>query len=197
MIAVLAVVGMCGSGKSEVAGHLQAKGLPRVHFGSIAMEEVRRRGLAVNEANERQVREELRRVHGMAAYAALSLPEIRRLVAEGRTVLIDGLYSYSELKVLQQEFPGQVFVVAVFTEKRLRYARLAARPVRPLTPAEAASRDAMEVENLEKAPPIALADVTLLNNGTRAELQAAVDALLCPLIDAGEVRLGGEGVAKE
>lgn len=188
MIAVLAVVGMCGAGKSEVCRHLEAKGLPRVHFGGITMEEVRRRGLAVNEANERMVREELRRVYGMAAYAVLSLPEIRRIVSEGHTALIDGLYSYSELKVLEQEFPGQVFVMAVFTDKRIRYARLAARPVRPLTPLEAASRDAMEVENLEKAPPIALADVTILNNGTREELLAAVDAVVSPLMESGEIR---------
>ncbi|MBI3947939.1 MAG: AAA family ATPase [Armatimonadetes bacterium] len=189
MIAVLAVVGMCGSGKSEASAHLAQKGLPRVHFGGITMEEVRRRGLLVSEANERMVREELRQRHGMAAYAILSLPKIRALVAEGRSVLIDGLYSDAELKVLQEEFPGQVFVLGVFTDKRLRYARLAARPARPLTPEEAASRDRMEVDHLEKAPPIALADAMVLNNGTVEELRAAVDAVVDPLIVAGELRV--------
>ena len=188
MVAVIAVVGMCGSGKSEVAAHLQAKGLPRVHFGGITMEEVRRRGLPVCEANERAVREELRREHGMAAYAILSLSRIRAYVEQGRTVLVDGLYSYAELKTLEQEFPGRVFVVAVFTDKRVRYARLGARPVRPLTPEEAASRDAMEIANLEKAPPIALADITLVNNGTVQELYAAVDRIVEPLLESGEVR---------
>lgn len=189
MISVVAVVGMCGSGKSEVAARLEAKGLPRVHFGSITMEEVRRRGLPVNEANERQVREELRERYGMEAYAVLSLPKIRGYVEEGRTVLIDGLYSYAELKVLEREFPGQVFVLAVFTSKRLRYARLGKRPVRPLTPEEAAERDRTEIENLEKAPPIALADVTIVNNGTREELLAATDRIIDPLIAAGEIRV--------
>jgi len=189
MIAVLAVVGMCGSGKSEVAARLEAKGLPRVHFGSITMEEVRRRGLPVSEANERQVREELRQRYGMEAYAVLSLPKIRAFVEEGRTVLIDGLYSYAELKVLEREFSGQVFVLGVYASKRLRYGRLAQRPVRPLTAEEASSRDRMEIENLEKAPPIALADAMVINDGTREELLAAVDALVDPLIESGEVRV--------
>lgn len=188
MKAVIAVVGMCGSGKSEASAYLEEKGLPRVHFGGITMEEVRRRGLPVSEANERTVREELRRQYGMEAYAVLSLPRIRALLAEGCSVLVDGLYSYAELKVLEREFPGSVFVLAIFTNKRLRYQRLASRPARPLTAEEAASRDAMEVANLEKAPPIALADATLLNNGSVEELRASLEKLVGPMFAAGELQ---------
>ncbi len=39
-------------------------------------EEVKRRGLELNEQNERSVREDLRKQYGMAAYAILNLPRI-------------------------------------------------------------------------------------------------------------------------
>ena len=37
--------------------------------------------------------------------------------------------------------------------------------------------------------PIALADVTIVNDGTREELLAATDRIIDPLIAAGEIRV--------
>ncbi|MFH1652352.1 MAG: AAA family ATPase [Chloroflexota bacterium] len=73
---IVALVGMPGSGKSEVARILEKEGFLRVRFGDLTDREVRKRGLELNEANERAVREALRREHGMAAFARLSLPAI-------------------------------------------------------------------------------------------------------------------------
>ena len=73
----LALVGMPGAGKSVCAEHLQAKGYFSLRFGAVVVDEVRRRGLAVNPQNERIVREELRQAHGMAAMAVISLPRLQ------------------------------------------------------------------------------------------------------------------------
>src|SRR5512147_729587 len=92
----LIIVGMCGSGKSSLAAFLSARGWPVVRFGDVTMEELRRRGLPVNEANERAIREELRRQHGMAAFAKLSLPAIEAGLERSGRVVIDGMYSWTE-----------------------------------------------------------------------------------------------------
>ncbi len=166
---IAAIVGMAGSGKSEVAAFLTSHGLRYIHFGDVTQLELRNRGLPVNEANERIIREELRAVHGMAAYAVLNLSRIQEALASGG-VVVDGLYSWEEYLVLKERFGEAVIVVAVAASPAIRQARLAARPVRPLTALEVASRDRAEIENLNKGGPIAMADITLVNEGTLAEL---------------------------
>jgi dephospho-CoA kinase len=175
---IIATVGMCGSGKSVAGEYLEARGFSKVYFGGLTMEEVKRRGLEVNEKNERLVREDLRKQHGMGAFAILSLPKIEERLAAGKPVLIDGLYSFSEYKILKEKYGDAMVVLAVFTPRELRYMRLSKRKVRPLTRAEAVSRDFMEIENIEKGGPIALADYTLVNTGTVAELHEAVKQML-------------------
>lgn len=174
---LLLIVGMPGAGKSVVVGHLHSKGWTVVHFGGFTMRELEKRGLAVNESNERAVREELRRTYGMAAFAILSIDEIRTGLAKGPTV-IDGLYSWSEFKFIQHELSKKLWVIAVFTSKHIRYQRLSQRKVRPLSYQEAEIRDFAEIENLEKGGPIAMADFTILNNGSLKELYSNVDRLL-------------------
>jgi dephospho-CoA kinase len=125
------------------------------------------------------VREELRSKHGMDAYARLSLPAIRRSLSQGPTA-IDGLYSWSEYKFLKTRFGERMKVVAIFTPRAMRYARLSKRPERPLTFEEAEQRDFAEIENVEKGGPIAIADYTL----SMMELRRTFSTLwtdCCPL----------------
>jgi len=174
---LLVLVGMAGSGKSTVARHLDRRGWRTMRFGEITMREVEARGLPINEPNEKAVREELRATHGMAAYAKLSLPDITEALASG-PLLIDGLYSWAEYRYLKDRFGQRMHVLAVFTARALRYARLSQRAERPLTAQEAEQRDFAEIENLEKGGPIAIADSTILNNGTEEDMLAEVDKLL-------------------
>lgn len=178
----LALVGMPGAGKSTCATHLSERGLPQFRFGSIVTSEVVRRGLALTATNERLVREEFRANEGMDAIARRAMPFIRNLFKDHPTVVIDGLYSFSEYTMLQRELNATLIVIAIVSDRAVRYARLSRRPERPLTPAEAQTRDIAEIEKLEKGGPIAIADYTLLNNGTAAELNAALDALLDELL---------------
>lgn len=171
------IVGMCGTGKSSVSDALKRRGWQIVHFGEITMRELNARGLSKNETDERAIREELRKTHGLAAYAKLSLPRIKEALAVGPTA-IDGLYSWSEYKLLRHDLENQIHVVAIFTSRSIRYERLARRPVRPLSPDEAELRDFAEIENLEKGGPIAMADYVILNDGSEEELLLSLDKLL-------------------
>ncbi|GMU74241.1 MAG: hypothetical protein AMXMBFR44_4380 [Candidatus Campbellbacteria bacterium] len=174
---IIAIVGMPGSGKGEVVKYLGERGFPSVYFGGQIIQEVERRGLERNAENESLVRKELRAQHGMAGVAVLSLPVIKELLATN-TVILDGLYSWSELALLNKEFPKRVFVLAVCSDRAIRYTRLRNRPVRPFTQEEAAARDIEEIEKIEKGGPIAFADFNILNNGTMPELHEQVEAVL-------------------
>lgn len=160
---VIALVGMCGSGKSVCCEEFRAHGWEYVYFGGVTMRELERRGLERCEQNERAVREELRRVHGPAAFAILLLDEIEEKLKIGN-VCLDGLYSWSELKVLREALGERLTVVAIVTERKKRYERIAKREIRPLTPEQAESRDVAEIENMEKGGPIAMADLFLFND---------------------------------
>lgn len=177
----LALVGMPGSGKSSCAQHLEQRGFWQFRFGGIVEGEVRRRGWAVNPENEKIVREELRATHGMAAMAKLALDALHAALQARQSIVIDGLYSWSEYKYLRRELRAELTVVAVVCRRDLRYQRLAERSIRPLTAAEAESRDWAEIENLEKGGPIAIADYTLTNDGAVEETLRELDALLSRL----------------
>ncbi len=178
---VVSIVGMAGSGKSEVARVFEGAGYARVRFGDITDEEVRRRGLELNEKNERLVRQQLRTENGMAAYAKLSLPKIDRLLESGNAV-VDGLYSWEEYTLMKDRYGGRSAVVAVWASPETRHQRLAQRPIRPLTREEAASRDVAEIQNLNKGGPIAMADFTIINESSLEALERETKRVVAALI---------------
>ena len=180
---LLVIVGMAGSGKSSIARHLEKKGWRVIRFGALTMQELESQGLPINEANEKSIREEMREKHGMEAYAKLLLPKIQESLSASPTV-IDGMYSWSEYKFLRKHFGDEMKVVAIYTTRSQRYARISQRKERPLTFREAEERDHAEMENVEKGGPIAMADYTIVNDGTEKELFRAVDKLLSTLYTA-------------
>ncbi|MFC1915428.1 AAA family ATPase [Chloroflexota bacterium] len=177
---VVATVGMAGAGKSEVAKAFESKGFVRIRFGDVTDKEVKKRGLDLNETNERHVRESLRQEHGMSAYAQLNLPRINSALKHA-SVIIDGLYSWEEYTFLKNYYGADFSVVAVWASPETRYARLSNRSIRRLTPEEATSRDRAEIENTNKGGPIAMADFTISNEssveGLRKELSRIISKL--------------------
>ena len=167
---IVSIVGMAGAGKSEVAKLFQEAGFAKIRFGDVTDQEIKKRGLELNEANERYIRELLRQEQGMAAYAKLNLPTIDS-VLKSSNVVIDGLYSWEEYTFLKNYYGVGLYLVAVWASPAARYARLMDRPVRRLTLEEASSRDRAEIENVNKAGPIAMADFTIINEASLKELR--------------------------
>jgi dephospho-CoA kinase len=174
---VVAIVGMAGSGKSEVARILEKNGFTRVRFGDITDLELKKRGLEIKEANERYIRELLRKELGMAAYAILNRPRIDEALKHS-DVVADGLYSWEEYLSLKSYYKEKFWAVAIYCSPRMRYARLAQRSDRALKHIESASRDKSEIENLNKGGPIAIADFTITNEGSLQDLKEQVLSVL-------------------
>ena len=139
---VVAVVGLCGTGKSEVVRlFAELAEFKTIHFGGAVLDEIRRRGLAVTEESESLVRVELRAKFGMAAMAVLRMDEIKAALEIPFNVMIDGLYSYSELRLLQASLTSGPTTVAVHSRRDLRVSRLATRRYRPLSEQEMDARE--------------------------------------------------------
>lgn len=176
---LIAVVGLTGSGKTEAVNEFVSRGFSRVGFNDVFYEEFGKRNLEVNEPNERMVREEMRKEFGNGVMALKALPKVEALIEQGRNVVVESLYSWSEYKVMKERFGNQFKVLAIYAPPSLRYARLSSRAMRPFTPEMASSRDYAEIEMpVEKAGPIAMADWTIQNLGTKEEFLKEVKTFI-------------------
>jgi dephospho-CoA kinase len=175
---ILAVVGLAGAGKTEITEYLIKKtGWPKVYFGQAVIDEVGRRGLPLNETNERLVREEFRAKDGMAAMAVVNMPKVKGLYA-GSSVIIESLYSWEEYLKVKEEFGESFKVLAIYTSYLTRVKRMANRPTRPLSAEDLQKRDYSQIENLHQAGPIARADWTIVNEGSMEELFGKIDEVI-------------------
>lgn len=159
---IIAIVGMCGSGKSIASEYFENKNYKKIYLGGITMDKLKEENLEITPDNEKMMREKLRKEHGMGAYALLSIPKIEELLKTDNVVL-DGLYSWDEFKILKEKYPF-IKVISIVVDKNIRYNRLTTREIRPLTNEEAQKRDISEIENVAKGGPIAFADYYILNN---------------------------------
>ena len=180
-VKIIAVVGMSGSGKSVAIDYLTEKGFPKVYFGGMIYKEMEKRGIERTEdgAAERDFREMIRETEGKDWVVRQVIEEVKDLIRAGqKRIVLDGVYSWTEYKILKREFPGCLSFVAVVVDKKLRFDRVAKRPGRSFDTAAIQERDRSEVENLEKGGPIAMADYYILNNEGIPEMCGRLQEIL-------------------
>ncbi|OGF22865.1 hypothetical protein A2Y83_02490, partial [Candidatus Falkowbacteria bacterium RBG_13_39_14] len=177
---IIAIIGLPGSGKTEAIKYLMKKfNWPKVYFGDMTFNEMKKRGLAANQKNEKLARESLRKKFGMAAYAIKSLPLIKREMKNSDIVLIESMYSWEEYLKLKKQFNENLIVIAIYAPPELRYQRLEKRlNERPLKQKEAKERDHAQIENLRQAGPIAMANHTIINDSSEKELYRQLDNII-------------------
>ena len=178
---LIAIVGMPGAGKTVAADFFRSKNLPVLRFGDQTDISLKELNLPRNEKNERFVREKLRKDFGMAAMAIKIEPRILETAKTNTVIILDGLYSWEEYIYLKRKFPV-LQLLCVYAPPRVRYERLETREVRPLTHAEASSRDIAEIENLNKGGPIAIADHCIINDGNEKEFQQQLELMYKKLV---------------
>ena len=180
-VKIIAVVGMSGSGKSVAVDYLTGKGYPKVYFGGMIYKEMEKRGIPRTEdgESEKEFREMIRETEGKDWVVRQVIDEVNNLIKAGqKRIVLDGVYSWTEMKALKHEFPGMITFLAVVVPRKLRYKRVAIRPERPFNTEEIKERDRSEIENLEKGGPIAAADYYVLNDGTVEQMEKKIAEIL-------------------
>ena len=168
---ILAIVGMAGSGKSTAIDYLTDKKIPKIYFGGIVLKAIEDAGIERTPESEKAFRDDF--------VVKRAIKEAKNLINAGqKRIVLDGLYSWTEYKILRKEWPAEMTVVAITAPKALRRKRLAERKERPFTAQEAADRDVNEIENLEKGGPIAIADYYVDNSGTIEDFKARFAKLI-------------------
>lgn len=170
---LVAIVGMCGSGKSIATLFFESKGYSKIYFGGITYEKMKEENIPYTPENDNKMRVKIRNEYGMGAYAILSLPKIKEQIKKSN-VVIDGLYSWDEYKILKDEFP-HIKLVAIIVDKEIRYERLKNRINRNYSIDESIKRDLNEIEKTAKGGPIAYADYFILNNYSLEEYKKKLE----------------------
>lgn len=177
-VKILAFVGLAGSGKSSAVDYLTEQGYPKIYFGGVIYKAMAAAGIEITWDSQKKFREEIREREGKDFVVKRAIQEAHDLIDAGqKRIILDGLYTWSEYKILKHEFPGEMTVIAIVTPKHLRYKRMANRPERPMTEHEIDQRDWAEIENIEKGGPIAIADYFIINDGSLDELHSDLDTV--------------------
>lgn len=187
---ILCVVGMPGAGKSIVSDELKKRNFSYLRFGQIILDQVKKEGLEINEINEKLIRERLRSEHGMAAMALLNISKIDEII-KSSNIVIDGLYSWSEYKLLKEKYGDIIKIIAVYASPEIRYSRLENRlknndeenRFRRYSKEDAQKRDYAEIENVEKGGPIAMADYTIINTKNISYLKKELNRIMLEIND--------------
>lgn len=174
--AIIAIVGLSGSGKTEASNYYKSKSLPVIHFGSVINDYIDKHKLSHTEKIHKKIREDIRKKYGNEALAVLNKKKIEDLLQKNLIVIIDGLYSWEEYVYLKKTFSGiKIYLLAVYTDKALRYKRALTRKYRPCLSHE--ERDINELIGTNKGPPIAFADFLVKNNFSLEEFHNKLDGI--------------------
>ena len=167
---IIGIVGLTGSGKTEVANVASKFDIPCVRMGDVVWEEIKRRGLKLNEATVGVVANELRKREGPAAIATRCIPLIEKRGKGRQAVVVDGIRSSAEVEEFRKAFGNRFYLLAVSASEQKRYSRTVAREraddVRSLKAFR--EKDARELSwGLGEA--LSSPGFTLVNEGTLAE----------------------------
>lgn len=175
-VKIIGFVGMPGAGKTEAIDYVTSLGYPKVYFGGVMYDAMRKRGIEITPESQQIFREGWRKNEGEDVIVREIIRQIHHLIDSGqRHIVADGIYSWTEYKAMIHEFPGELTIAAVVAPRHIRHHRLAIRPERPFTGEESTKRDWAEIENLEKGGPIAIADCYIHNDGDLDKLQRQID----------------------
>ncbi len=171
VLEVIGIVGLHGSGKTEVAKALAKFDVPTVRMGDVVWEEIKRRGQKINEGSVATVASELREREGLGAIAKRCIPLIKASGEGKRAVVVDGIRGIAEVEEFRRAFGDSFHLFAVWACEHLRYSRIASR---------GRADDAMKLEKFREkdrrelgwglGKALALADFMIVNEDTLDEL---------------------------
>tara|TARA_B110000014_G_scaffold161075_1_gene113517 strand:+ start:214 stop:744 length:531 start_codon:yes stop_codon:yes gene_type:complete len=173
---IIGIVGLPGSGKTEISNYAREKNIPVISMGDVIREECVKRGLNPADYHgkiAKKIREEL----GMDAIAKLTVPLIYEVIENENKIVVDGIRSGEEVEVFRREFEGKFRLVKIESPFKMRLDRVRDR-----------GRDNPEIETLSERDDRELgfglkdamesAEIGIENSGTIEELQFKISKLI-------------------
>lgn len=126
-VRVVAIAGMPGSGKGEVAAVLAARGIPILSMGDMVREEVRRRGLAEAPHVFGEVAADLRASHGEEVLAVRLCDAVDQALEAAPLVIIEGMRGTAEHAIFSARWNDRFGSLGVLAGAELRFQRILRR----------------------------------------------------------------------
>lgn len=172
--AIIAIVGMPGSGKTETAQYFRDQKKAIVSFSNILNSYIDEHKLKHDEPTHKRLREGWRKKYGMAAFAILGKDMLSEAIKKNTIVFIEGMRSWEEYLYVKKNFPEvRVYILALYADKELRYERSSKRKYRKGLYGE--TRDIEELIGTNMGPTIAYADFMIKNNYSLDDLHDKLD----------------------
>ncbi|MBW3583260.1 MAG: flagellar hook-basal body complex protein FliE [Euryarchaeota archaeon] len=195
---IVAITGLPGSGKSEAVRIAREHGLPVVRMGDFVIDEVRRRGLPIEESAIGPVATGMRADHGDDIWARRTIEAIRSgrvsgIPSDEPLVIVDGVRSPAEVERFRADLGKEFILVAVDAPETVRHERLLGRrrhdDVRDVQ--EAKARDDRERRwGVEEV--MSEADHILRNDSGLETFRKKADDLLDRLVARARPQVGNE-----
>ncbi len=165
---IVCLTGMPGAGKSTIADGLKPKGYEIINMGNAVREEAKKRNLEPTRENLGKLMLELREKNGPGAIAELVKSQIES--STSNVILIDGVRSNDEIKVLKKFGTVKLLAVHASTDTRFDFLQKRGRSDDPQTKEHFEERDNREL-SVGISNSIALSDYAISNIGlTKEEL---------------------------
>lgn len=177
---IIGAVGKNGSGKDEVLRYLRDRySVPFVATGDIVRALAAEAGLAPTRENLGTISARVFANQGPGAFVRLAAQEIER---NGWPIAgISGVRSADDVRILKAAYSREFVLVHVSVgDDRIRFARMRAR-AEPRDPSDIErfrELDRREEAQFQLSEAVALADHEIRNDGTLADLHAAIDRLV-------------------
>ena len=179
---VIAFTGMPGSGKSEAVKVAREMGIPVIRMGDCVWEEVRKRGLELNDENVGRIANEMREKYGKDIWAKRTFEKID---PSWDIVVIDGIRNIEEVDFFREKLGKDFTLIAIHASPETRYRRLMERKREDdsTTLEKIKERDEREL-GWGIGVVIAMADVIITNDGSlhgfREKIKDTLSTFLAP-----------------
>ena len=101
---LIILVGMPGSGKTTAASYFRRSGVSVFRMGELTEKILKEEKRPLNENEEKELREKIRRIYGEDIYAKDVWKRITGMKRKTDIVVIDGMRTYSEYKYFIQKY---------------------------------------------------------------------------------------------
>jgi len=119
---IIAFVGMPCSGKTEAVQIAKDMGFPVIRMGDMVWDEVKNRGLPLDEKNVGAIADQMRKDLGMDIWAIRTLENIS-LLEKTKQIIIDGIRNIEEIDTFKKKLGKDFVIIAISASDEIRHKR--------------------------------------------------------------------------